>query len=172
VGSSHVNLEETPSKQEQDSSDNTLSALDIFDTDAQTLVNPINCVGVMGKGLALEFAKRYPVMYEDYRLRCARGEVRVGQPYLWRSPTRWVVGFPTKRHYRSRSRLDDIRRGLKYMVENVSEWGIESLAVPALGCGEGGLDWEAVEPIIRDELARIGIPTILLAPRPTGAGQD
>ena len=85
----------------------------IFDSRCQTLVNTVNCVGVMGKGLALEFKRRFPEMYEDYTRRCHRKEVRLGQPYLFRRPVPpWILNSPTKDHWRSLAKLDDIVRGL------------------------------------------------------------
>src|SRR6266536_5356806 len=107
---------------------------DILQSKAQTLVNTVNCVGVMGKGIALEFKRRFPEMYDDYVRRCDSHEVRLGRPYLWRSLTPpFVLNFPTKNHWRSPSRLDDIVEGLRYLREHYAEWGITSLAVPPLG---------------------------------------
>jgi O-acetyl-ADP-ribose deacetylase (regulator of RNase III) len=103
----------------------------------QTLVNTVNCVGVMGKGIAATFKKRYPAMFDDYVRRCEHGEVRLGEPYLWTGTEPWVLNFPTKDHWRSVSRLEDIERGLEYLVEHYQQWGIQSLAVPPLGCGRG-----------------------------------
>ncbi len=87
---------------------------DLFDSGAQTLVNTVNTVGVMGKGIALEFKRRYPDMFADYQRRCAEGAVRLGEPYLWRGLLEpWIVNFPTKEHWRSASRIDDVERGLR-----------------------------------------------------------
>lgn len=122
---------------------------DIFQSKAQTLVNTVNCVGIMGKGLALEFKKRFPDMFKDYAERCTRGEVRLGKPYVYKSllPP-WIINFPTKEHWRSVSNLQDITRGLDYLVNHYKEWGITSLAVPPLGCGEGQLEWRIVGPTL------------------------
>ena len=137
----------------------------LFESDAQTLVNAVNTVGVMGKGIALEFKKRFPGMYEDYVRRCRRGEVKLGQPYLYRgSALPWVVNFPTKQHWRTRSHLVDIQTGLEHLVQYAQQWGIDSLAVPALGCGEGGLLWRTVETVLRQQLHRIGIPVEIYSP--------
>ncbi len=104
---------------------------DLFKSTAQTLVNTVNTVGVMGKGIALEFRKRFPDMYEDYVRRCAAGKVRLGEPYLYRRPSLpWILNFPTKSHWRATSRLSDIVAGLKYLEAHYREWGITSLAVP------------------------------------------
>jgi len=145
---------------------------DIFRSTAQTLVNTVNCVGVMGKGIALEFRKRFPAMYDDYVRRCANGGVELGKPYLFRGPELpWVLLFPTKQHWRSVSRLDDIVRGLRYLEAHVQEWGITSLAVPPLGCGLGQLEWRVVGPTLHRGLQRLAIPVELYAPYGTPAGQ-
>lgn len=138
---------------------------DIFKSKAQTLVNTVNCVGVMGKGLALEFKKRFPEMHEDYLRRCAAKEVKLGQPYLYRSllPP-WILNFPTKDHWRSVSKLEDIVRGLRHVERYYKEWGIMSLAVPPLGCGQGQLEWRVVGPTLYRHLKRLEIPVELYAP--------
>lgn len=138
---------------------------DIFQSKAQTLVNTVNTVGVMGKGIALEFRKRFPQMYEDYRRRCEAGEVRLGRPYLYRTliPP-WILNFPTKEHWRSVTRLDSVIEGLEYLVAHYDEWGIQSLAVPPLGSGQGRLEWRVVGPTLFRHLERLEIPVELYAP--------
>jgi len=137
----------------------------LFDSEAQTLVNTVNCVGVMGKGIALEFRKRFPDMYEDYVRRCERREVRLGRPYLFRRPAPpHILNFPTKNHWRSPSRLEDIVRGLDYLREHYREWGITSLAVPPLGSGHGQLEWRVVGPTLYRQLKEFDIPIELYAP--------
>jgi uncharacterized protein YwgA/O-acetyl-ADP-ribose deacetylase (regulator of RNase III) len=138
---------------------------DMFASDAQTLVNTVNTVGVMGKGVALEFKKRFPDMFEDYVDRCSRGEVRLGEPYLYRRllPP-FVLNFPTKDHWRSVSKLSDIVAGLEFLEQHHEDWGITSLAVPPLGCGHGGLEWRVVGPELYRQLARLRIPVVLYAP--------
>jgi len=126
---------------------------DLFASRAQTLVNAVNCVGVMGKGIALEFKKAYPAMFADYAQRCARGHVRLGEPYLFHDlSAAMILNFPTKDHWRSASRLVDIERGLDYFVAHAREWGIQSVAFPSLGCGNGGLAWSEVGPLIYQKL--------------------
>jgi len=138
---------------------------DIFKSQSQTLVNTVNCVGVMGKGLALEFKRRFPDMYDDYVRRCRAGEVKLGKPYLYRALTLpWVLNFPTKGHWRSVARLADIIRGLEYLEGHYREWGITSLVVPALGCGLGHLEWRVVGPTLCRHLNRLDIPAELYAP--------
>ena len=138
---------------------------DIFESDAQTLVNTVNCVGIMGKGIALGFKKRFPDMHEDYVQRCTAGQVRLGQPYLYRRLTPpCILNFPTKDHWRSVARIQDIVRGLEFLEEHFREWGIISLAVPPLGCGEGQLEWRVVGPTLYRYLKRLGVPVELFAP--------
>lgn len=138
---------------------------DLFESEAQTLTNTVNTVGVMGKGIALGFRKRFPDMYDDYVKRCEAGEVRLGQPYVFeRLIPPWILNFPTKEHWRSLSRLDAITDGLDYLGAHHREWGIASLAVPPLGCGEGGLEWRIVGPTLYRGLARLAIPVELYAP--------
>src|SRR6266508_6326123 len=140
----------------------------MFESDAQTLVNTVNCVGVMGKGIALEFKKRFPDMYADYVARCERGQVRLGEPYLYRTPVPpWILNFPTKDHWRSVSRLEDIIQGLDHLLQHYEEWGIKSIAVPPLGCGQGQLEWRVVGPTLYRYLSRMDIPVELYAPHGT-----
>jgi O-acetyl-ADP-ribose deacetylase (regulator of RNase III)/uncharacterized protein YwgA len=138
---------------------------DLFESKAQTLVNTVNCVGVMGNGVALGFKKRFPEMYEDYVRRCNAGEVRLGRPYLYRTllPP-WVLNFPTKGHWRSVTRLSDIVEGLDFLGSHYRDWGIESLAVPPLGCGEGQLEWRVVGPTLYRRLAELDVDVELYAP--------
>ena len=145
---------------------------DLFESKAFALVNTVNCVGVMGKGVAAEFKKRFPSMYEDYRIRCDRGLVHLGQPYLYRDLSGTViVNFPTKDHWRSPSRLSDIERGLEYLAEHVEEWGLSSVAMPPLGCGNGGLDWSEVGPLIYRKMNSLAIDVEVYAPYGTAKAQ-
>ena len=137
----------------------------LFESRAQTLVNTVNCVGIMGKGVALLFKERFPDMFEDYQQRCERGEVKLGRPYLFkRLVTPWIVNFPTKEHWRSVSRLSDIVDGLVWVKRHYKMWGITSLGVPPLGCGQGGLEWRVVGPTLHRHLAELDIPVELYAP--------
>ena len=138
---------------------------DIFQSKAQTLVNTVNCVGVMGKGIALDFKNRFPEMYDDYFRRCEAQQVKLGQPYLYKPliPP-WILNFPTKDHWRSVARLQDIVRGLEYLELHYRDWGITSLAVPPLGCGQGQLEWRVVGPTLYRHLKRLAIPVELYAP--------
>lgn len=138
---------------------------DIFQSRATTIVNTVNCVGVMGKGVAAEFKKRFPQMFSDYVARCAAKEVKLGEPYLYQDMLGTsVINFPTKGHWRSPSKLDDVVHGLDYLLVHAAQWGITSLAIPPLGCGNGGLDWAMVGPIMYQKLSTLGIPVEIYAP--------
>ncbi|MEV4080797.1 macro domain-containing protein [Nonomuraea fuscirosea] len=142
----------------------TLTSGDLLASAAQTLVNTVNCVGIMGKGIALAFKQRYPDMFDDYVKRCSRGEVQLGRPYLYQADDHLIVNFPTKRHWRASSRFDDIVAGLDYLERHYREWGITSIAVPPLGCGNGQLEWEVIGPTLYRRLSGLGIPVELYAP--------
>ena len=137
----------------------------LFESKAQTLINTVNCVGVMGKGIALEFKKRFPDMFEDYVERCEKQQLRLGRPYIYRRVIEpWILNFPTKDHWRSVSSLKDIVEGLRYLQKHYKEWGITSLAVPPLGCGYGQLEWRVVGPTLYRYLKTLEIPVELYAP--------
>lgn len=145
----------------------TIKALigDMFASDMQTIVNTVNCVGIMGKGIAQIFKKDYPAMFEDYAERCVRGEVRLGEPYHYKDLTGVsIVNFPTKGHWRAATRLEDVETGLDYFVKHFGAWGITSVAFPPLGCGNGGLEWATVGPLMYSKLKGLGIPMELYAP--------
>jgi O-acetyl-ADP-ribose deacetylase (regulator of RNase III) len=130
----------------------------LFESPAQTLVNTVNAVGVMGKGVALEFKKRYPEMFRRYAEFCRRGDFDVGKLYLHRTPNKWVLNFPTKKDWRNPSQLEYIERGLEKFVEFYSRQGITSISFPQLGCGNGGLSWRDVEPLMVRYLEPLPIP--------------
>jgi O-acetyl-ADP-ribose deacetylase (regulator of RNase III) len=131
----------------------------LFDSPAQTLVNSVNTVGVMGKGIALEFKRRYPEMFERYREHCGAGRLQIGKLYVYRTDHYWVLNFPTKQHWRSPSRPEWIEKGLQKFVSGYAEQGITSASFPQLGCGNGGLDWErVVRPMMERYLNVLSIP--------------
>lgn len=146
----------------------------LFEADAEALVNTVNTVGVMGKGLALQFKQAYPDNYKAYRAACKRGEVQIGRMVVFGTKRlvnpRYIVNFPTKQHWKSNSRLEDIEAGLRDLVTVVRERGIRSLAIPALGCKNGGLDWEDVRPRIEAALAEL--PNVLTLVYPPGNTPD
>lgn len=138
---------------------------DLFETPAQTLVNTVNRVGVMGKGVALEFKKRFPANFEDYVQRCERKAIRMGEPYLFRDPSgRLILNFPTKDHWRSPTKLSYVETGLDYFVTHYAEWGVQSVAFPPLGCGNGGLEWAEVGPLMYRKLHDLPIDVEVYAP--------
>ncbi len=138
---------------------------DLFESKAKTLVNTVNCVGVMGKGIAQAFKKRFPEMFNDYARRCQLGQVQPGEPYLYKDMLGTsIINFPTKKHWRSPSRLDDVIKGLDIFIDKYEEWGVESVAFPPLGCGNGGLDWGVVGPIMYQRLSTLDIPVEIYAP--------
>lgn len=126
---------------------------DILQSPAQVITNTVNCVGVMGKGLAAQFKTKYPAMFQDYAKRCASGDVKPGQPYLFENDEVQVLNFPTKRDWRNPSLLQDIDGGLKYLAEHYRDMGIYTLALPPLGCGLGGLNWSDVKSLIEKHLS-------------------
>ncbi len=158
----------------------------LFESQTQTLVNTVNCVGIMGKGIALEFKKRFPEMFRDYEQRCKRGEVILGRPYLYKphgsllknsnqcsflpnednrpGSDKWILNFPTKDHWRSLAQLGSIIEGVQFLLDHYKEWGIRSLAMPPLGCGEGQLEWRVIGPTLYRYLKKMDIPVELYAP--------
>src|SRR4029078_8700192 len=121
---------------------------DLFTSPAQTLVNTVNTVGVMGKGIAKTVKERYAEMFRIYREYCDRGELRTGSLMLWRGPDRWVLNFPTKTTWRLPSGIEYIESGLRRFMETYEELGITSASFPPLGCGNGNLDWHEVKPLM------------------------
>lgn len=148
--------------------------------DVEALVNTVNCVGVMGKGIALQFKRRYPANFTSYAAACKREEVELGRMFV--VPTnaiegpKWIINFPTKGHWKSNSKLEDIRTGLEDLKSVIRTLGIESVALPPLGAGNGGLGWPQVERVIRESLQELDDVRFLLY-SPQGApaalpGQD
>ncbi len=129
---------------------------DILAADAAALVNPVNCVGAMGRGLALQFKRAFPENFRAYAAACVRDEVRPGRMFFFEMKTlanpRYIVNFPTKRHWRAKSRMEDIEAGLDALVDLIRERDIASVAVPPLGSGLGGLDWVSVRERIEEAL--------------------
>jgi len=136
----------------------------LFESNAQTLTNTVNCVGIMGKGIALEFKSRFPEMYRDYVSRCKNKQVQLGKPYLYKQSNPCVLNFPTKGHWKTQSDLQDIIHGLVFLENNYKDWGITSLAVPALGCSNGQLKWAVVKPIMQEYLEKFDILVEIFTP--------
>lgn len=131
----------------------------ILDADAEALVNTVNCVGFMGRGIALQFKKAWPDNFKAYAEACRRGEMQPGRMFVYASQRltnpRYIINFPTKRHWRGRARMEDIEAGLQALVEELRVRRIRSVAIPPLGCGLGGLDWAEVKPRIEAQLASL-----------------
>ncbi|WP_257556043.1 macro domain-containing protein [Sphingobium sp. CFD-2] len=129
---------------------------DILNADADALVNTVNCVGVMGRGIALQFKNMFPGNYKDYAKACDRGEVQPGRMFIHETgeltSPRFIVNFPTKRHWRGKSRIEDIESGLVALRADIVRLGIRSIAIPPLGSGLGGLNWSDVRPRILEAL--------------------
>lgn len=140
----------------------TYTTGDILQADVDAVINTVNTVGVMGKGLALQFKRRYPENYKAYRQACDRNEIRIGQMFVTENHEltgpRFIINFPTKKHWRADSRLEYIREGLKDLRRIIVEQGIRSVAVPPLGAGNGGLRWTEVRPLIQESFE--GIPAV------------
>jgi len=132
----------------------------IFDSTADALVNPVNCVGVMGAGLALQFKKRYPINFEHYKRVCLHKQLRPGKMLVGRfddscvpNGTRLIINFPTKDHFRDNCQISYIKLGLENLIYVIKNHQIKSIAVPPLGCGLGGLNWDDVKPLIETAFA-------------------
>ncbi len=128
----------------------------LFETEADAIVNTVNCVGVMGKGIALQFKERFPENYKAYEKACKLEQIEPGKMFVFKeSPIVapfYIINFPTKRHWRGKSRIQDIQAGLKDLVRIIRDLNIKSIALPPLGCGLGGLNWNEVKPLIEIEL--------------------
>lgn len=127
---------------------------DIFNAKTEAIVNPVNCVGVMGKGLALAFKQRYPDNYAAYRKACQTHELQIGRIFTYRlkgdgeGKLHYIINFPTKNHWRDASKVSYIEQGLDALARTIEEIPIHSIAIPPLGCGLGGLSWDIVRPLV------------------------
>lgn len=127
---------------------------DIFNAKTEAIVNPVNCVGVMGKGLALAFKQRYPNNYAAYRKACQTHELQIGRIFTYRlkgdgeGKLHYIINFPTKDHWRDASKVSYIEQGLDALARTIEEIPIHSIAIPPLGCGLGGLSWDIVRPLV------------------------
>lgn len=135
---------------------------DISKADAEAIVNTVNCVGIMGSGIALQIKKEFPKVFKAYKVACEHGEVQPGRMFvsetnMFENP-KYIINFPTKRHWRNKSRMEDIESGLEALVDTIRRYKIRSIAIPALGCGNGGLNWSEVRP--RIETALCAIPNL------------
>jgi O-acetyl-ADP-ribose deacetylase (regulator of RNase III) len=139
---------------------------DLLMAEVEALVNPVNTVGVMGKGLALLFKEAFPDNYQQYAAACKRREISVGRMHVVECHAlvgpKWIINFPTKHHWREPSKLQWISHGLADLRKVVVEKGVRSMAVPALGCGNGGLEWDQVRPVIDQALQDLNDVSVLV----------
>ncbi|MBI1295819.1 phosphatase [bacterium] len=139
---------------------------DLFESPAQVLLNTVNTVGVMGKGVALQFKQLFPEMFEVYRDLCEQKQIDIGKLWLYKSPNKWVLNFPTKRHWRHPSKIEYIVAGLEKFVQTYDKMGIHSIAFPPLGCGNGQLDFESqVQPLMHRYLGNLPIDVFIYPDR-------
>lgn len=136
----------------------------VFDVYCDIRINTVNCVGVMGAGIAREFKDRYPAMFEDYAKRCRRRTVVPGCPFLWEGNLTKIINFPTKNHWRNSSEYEYIENGLVWLNAFLSEMPSLTIAIPPLGCGHGGLKWDIVKPMIVDHLKELNHDILLFQP--------
>ena len=138
----------------------------LLEAEAEALVNTVNCVGAMGKGIALQFKLAFPANFKEYARACRHNEVQLGR--MFTVPTgkltnpRYIINFPTKAHWRGSSHIEDIRAGLAALVEEIKQLEIRSIAIPPLGCGNGGLEWSEVRPLIEQSMAAVPDVHVLL----------
>lgn len=142
---------------------------DILQAEAEALVNTVNCVGVMGRGVALQFKNVFPANFKAYEVACRRGEVQPGKMFVFDTGEltwpRYIINFPTKRHWRGKSRIEDIEAGLSALADEIRTLNIRSIAIPPLGSGLGGLDWAKVRPLVADALSAVpGVDVLVFEP--------
>ena len=137
----------------------TFTQSDLLEADVEAVVNTVNTVGIMGKGIALKFKKRFPLNFEAYARACEAGEVRTGSMFVSENAEligpRWIINFPTKTHWRVKTKIEWIEEGLEDLVRVIRDKDIRSVAIPALGCGNGGLEWQDVRPLIVSALEKL-----------------
>jgi O-acetyl-ADP-ribose deacetylase (regulator of RNase III) len=147
---------------------------DILKADAEAIVNTVNCVGIMGRGIALQFKKAYPANFRAYEAACKAGDVQPGRMFVHETgkfTPRFIINFPTKRHWKGKSRMEDIDSGLAALALEIEERGIRSIAIPPLGAGLGGLDWNAVRPRIEAALRDLTDVQVIIF-EPNGAPEQ
>jgi O-acetyl-ADP-ribose deacetylase (regulator of RNase III) len=143
---------------------------DIFTEEVEAIVNTVNCVGVMGRGIALQFKKKFPENFKDYEIACKQKKVVPGKMFVHKNVSlidpKYIINFPTKRHWRGASRMEDIEAGLQDLLEVITKLNIKSIALPPLGAGLGGLDWDKVRACIENRLSTLsGVEMIVFEPK-------
>jgi len=149
----------------------------LLEAEADALVNTVNCVGVMGKGIALQFKQAFPENYEKYRLACEHHEVQPGRMFVHGTGnlmgTKFIINFPTKQHWKGKSKIADVDSGLDALVEVIRDHRIKSIAVPPLGCGNGGLNWNLVRQLIEHKLSALsGVEVLVYEPAGAPANRE
>lgn len=142
---------------------------DILRVQSEAVVNTVNCVGLMGKGIALQFRNAYPNNFRAYQKACKVGDVQPGRMFVFETGLligpRFIINFPTKRHWSEKSRMNDIEEGLKSLRSEIEELGVRSIAIPPLGCGFGGLNWPEVKKLIVTHLGgMVGVEILIYEP--------
>ena len=142
---------------------------DLLSEDVDALVNTVNCVGVMGKGIALQFKQAFPDNFKEYKKACDRGDVRIGSMFIIHVDTLFekkiIINFPTKKHWKEKSKIEYIEAGMDDLLRKISDLHITSIAIPPLGCGNGGLEWKIVKSLIQHKLAKLeNVNAFLFAP--------
>ena len=139
---------------------------DLLKADVEALVNAVNCAGVMGKGIALQFKRAFPANFQVYEKACRAGNVVPGRMLIHEIGgslrPRYIINFPTKRHWRAASLVEDVESGLRSLAKDVRRLNIRSIAVPPLGCGLGGLEWQVVRPMIEQAFDDLPALRVLL----------
>jgi len=147
----------------------------LLEAEVNALVNTVNCVGVMGKGIALQFRQAWPDNYDAYRRACQHDEVQPGRMFVFDTVRlvnpRYIINFPTKKHWKGKSRMEDIETGLQSLVDEIRRLGIRSIALPPLGCGNGGLDWGVVRRMIERKLKSLDDVDVVVF-EPAGAPEN
>lgn len=124
-----------------------IKSSNIFDDRSEVIVCPVNCIGIMGKGLALSFKLKYPKYYETYQRQCKEGKIRLNFIKPYQAANKLIISFPTKNHWRDNSNIDNIEAGILHLISFIIYWKVKSIAIPALGCGLGNLNWNVVKPL-------------------------
>lgn len=140
----------------------------IFNEDVEAIVNTVNCVGIMGKGLALQFKNKYYNNFKLYANACRRNEVVTGKVLVYKIEPlfnpKYIINFPTKQHWRDKSKIEYIETGLDDLVQTIHNLSIKSIAIPPLGCGLGGLNWNVIKQLIEEKLSGLNCNIIVLEP--------
>lgn len=138
----------------------------LLSENVEALTNTVNCVGIMGKGIALQFKQAYPENFKEYKKACDKKEVAIGKMFVFKLEQligiKYIINFSTKNHWKERSRLKYIINGLDDLVEVIKKYNIKSIAIPPLGCGNGGLNWNDVKPLITRKLGHLSDVRIVI----------